>query len=81
MTSPPDPNRLSYHFWGRSGGHPPNLLICIRSDWIRTSDPYPPRKLTQAKLLIYRAVRCVPVRLAFATCPMFPYQSVSRRHQ
>ncbi len=28
-----------------------------RSDWIRTSDPYPPRIATTAKLLIYRAAR------------------------
>ena len=28
-----------------------------RSDWIRTSDPYPPRIHTSSKSLIYRAAR------------------------
>jgi hypothetical protein len=44
-----------------------------RSDWIRTSDPYPPRKQAIAKLLNYNTARCVPVLPAFATCPTFSY--------
>jgi hypothetical protein len=50
-----------------------SLCFCIRSDWIRTSDPYPPRKRAIAKLLNYNAARCGTVLPAFATCPMFPY--------
>jgi hypothetical protein len=44
-----------------------------RSDWIRTSDPYPPRKRAIAKLLNYNAARCGTVLSAFLTCPTFPY--------
>jgi hypothetical protein len=46
-----------------------------RSDWIRTSDPYPPRKQATPKLLILRALRCATVLAAFATVPPFPYRN------
>ena len=54
---------ISVSFGGKSG----------RSDWIRTSDPYPPRKQTTAKSLIYRAARCGTVLATFASVHLFPY--------
>ena len=59
-------NTFPYHFriiWAVDG----------RSDWIRTSDPYPPRKRPIAKLLNLRAARCGTVLQSFLTCPTFLY--------
>ena len=57
------------------------LLKSGRSDWIRTSDPYPPRKAPMVNTLIYRAMCCAIVPFTFVSVPLFLYQPVSEDTQ
>ena len=52
-----------------------------RSDWIRTSDPYPPRINTIAKSLIYRAARSRMFTLYSVSVHPFPGTTQKPHHQ
>lgn len=48
-----------------------------RSDWIRTSDPYPPRKRPVAKSLKYRAAGLH--LFLFCAVPVHPFLGITQK--